>query len=304
MIKRTLFFANPAYLSTKNEQLVVSFPDQDREEKTIPIEDLGFIVLENPQITITTGLIRKLVDNNTAVITCNQQHLPTGYLQPLQGHSEQTERYRHQLNASIPLKKNLWQQTVTAKIQNQARHFKKLGKNAKRLDRYALEVKTADHDNQEALAAAFYFQNLFDLPDFSRNQKGIAPNGLLNYGYAILRAVTARAIVSSGMLPSIGIFHKNKYNAYTLADDIMEPYRPFVDHIVWEMVARGENVEELTTQIKAELLTIPAMDVYIDGRNSPLMNAMSRTTNSLYECFYGSARKILYPDFQGNFLNM
>ena len=283
---------------------MVSFPDQDREEKTIPIEDLGFIVLENPQITITTGLIRKLVDNNTAVITCNQQHLPTGYLQPLQGHSEQTERYRHQLNASIPLKKNLWQQTVTAKIQNQAKHFKKLGKNAKRLDRYALEVKTADHDNQEALAAAFYFQNLFDLPDFSRNQKGIAPNGLLNYGYAILRAVTARAIVSSGMLPSIGIFHKNKYNAYTLADDIMEPYRPFVDHIVWEMVARGENVEELTTQIKAELLTIPAMDVYIDGRNSPLMNAMSRTTNSLYECFYGSARKILYPDFQGNFLNM
>ena len=304
MIKRTLFFANPAYLSTKNEQLVVSFPDQDREEKTIPIEDLGFIVLENPQITITTGLIRKLIDNNTAVITCNQQHLPTGYLQPLQGHSEQTERYRHQLNASIPLKKNLWQQTVTAKIQNQAKHFKKLGKNAKRLDRYALEVKTADHDNQEALAAAFYFQNLFDLPDFSRNQKGIAPNGLLNYGYAILRAVTARAIVSSGMLPSIGIFHKNKYNAYTLADDIMEPYRPFVDHIVWEMVARGENVEELTTQLKAELLTIPAMDVYIDGRNSPLMNAMSRTTNSLYECFYGSARKILYPDFQGNFLNM
>ena len=201
MIKRTLFFSNPAYLKTKNEQLVVSFPDQDREEKTIPIEDLGFIVLENPQITITTGLIRKLIDNNTAVITCNQHHLPTGYLQPLQGHnSEQTERYRHQLNASIPLKKNLWQQTVTAKIQNQAKHFKKLGKNAKRLDRYALEVKTADHDNQEALAAAFYFQNLFDLPGFSRNQKGIAPNGLLNYGYAILRAVSARAIVSSGML--------------------------------------------------------------------------------------------------------
>ena len=190
------------------------------------------------------------------------------------------------------------------KFENQAKHFKKLGKNPKRLDRYALKVKTADHDNQEALAAAFYFQNLFDLPGFSRNQKGIAPNGLLNYGYAILRAVTARAIVSSGMLPSIGIFHKNKYNAYTLADDIMEPYRPFVDHIVWEMVARGENVEELTTQIKAELLTIPAMDVYIDGRNSPLMNAMSRTTNSLYECFYGSARKILYPGFQGNFLNM
>ena len=305
MIKRTLFFGNPAYLSTKNDQLVVSFPDEDREKKTIPIEDLGYIVLEHPQITITTGLIRKLVDNKTAVITCNAQHLPTGFLQPLQGHSEQTERYRHQLNASIPLKKNLWQQTVIAKIENQAKHFKKIGKNALRLERYAKEVKTADHDNQEALAAAFYFQNLFDkLPEFSRNQKGIAPNGLLNYGYAILRAVTARALISSGLLPSIGIFHSNKYNAFTLADDIMEPYRPFVDHIVWEMVERGENVEEVSKDLKAELLMIPAMDVFIDGKNSPLMNAMSRTTNSLWECFYGSSRKIKYPEFQRNFLNV
>lgn len=304
MLKRTLFFGNPAYLSTKNDQLVVSFPDEDREKKTIPIEDLGYIVLEHPQITITNGLIRKLVDNKTVVITCNAQHLPTGFLQPLQGHSEQTERYRHQLNASIPLKKNLWQQTVMTKIENQALHFKKLGKNSKRLERYAKEVKTADHDNQEALAAAFYFQNLFDIPEFSRNQKGIAPNGLLNYGYAILRAVTARAIISSGLLPSIGIFHSNKYNAFTLADDVMEPYRPFVDHIVWEMVEIGENIEEVSTDLKAQLLMIPAMDVFIDGKNSPLMNAMSRTTNSLWECFYGSSRKILYPKFHGNFLNV
>ncbi|WP_438969292.1 type II CRISPR-associated endonuclease Cas1 [Nonlabens sp.] len=304
MIKRTLFFGNPAYLSTKNDQLVVSFPDEDQEKKTIPIEDLGYIVLEHPQITITTGLIRKLVDNKTAVITCNAQHLPTGFLQPLQGHSEQTERYRHQLNASVPLKKNLWQQTVIAKIENQALHFKKLGKNPLRLHRYAKEVKTADHNNQEALAAAFYFQNLFDIPDFSRNQKGVAPNGLLNYGYAILRAVTARALISSGLLPSIGIFHSNKYNAFTLADDVMEPYRPFVDHIVWELVVSGENIEEVSTALKAQLLMIPAMDVFIDGKNSPLMNAMSRTTNSLWECFYGSSRKILYPKFHGNFLNV
>jgi CRISPR-associated protein Cas1 len=303
MIKRTLFFGNPAYLSTKSEQLVVNFPEEDREEKRIPIEDLGYIVLEHPQITITTGLIRKLVDNKTAVITCNAQHLPTGFLQPLQGHSEQTERYRHQLNASIPLKKNLWQQTVMTKIENQAKHFKKLGKNPKRLERYAKEVKTADHDNQEALAAAFYFQNLFDLPEFSRNQKGVAPNGLLNYGYAILRAITARALISSGLLPSIGIFHSNKYNAFTLADDIMEPYRPFVDHIVWEMVTRGEDIEEVSTTLKAQLLMIPAIDVFIDGKNSPLMNAMSRTTHSLWECFYGSSRKIMYPKFHGNFLN-
>jgi CRISPR-associated protein Cas1 len=304
MIKRTLFFGNPAYLSTKNEQLVVSFPDDSKKEATIPIEDLGYVVLEDPQITITNGLLRKLVQNKTAVITCDAQHLPCSLLQPLVGHSEQTERLRHQLNASVPLKKNLWQQTVVAKIENQAGHFLKREKNALRLKRYAKEVKSGDLNNEEALAAAFYFQNLFDIEGFSRNQSrnttgGVPPNNLLNYGYAILRAVAARALVSSGLLPSVGIFHHNKYNAFCLADDIMEPYRPFVDTVVYDIVETGCQLEQLTTQLKAELLAIPAMDVYIDGKQSPLMVAMSRTTNSLYECFEGSRRKLLYPEFSG-----
>jgi len=300
MIKRTLFFGNPAYLSTKNEQIVVNFPEEDKDEKTIPIEDLGYVVLEDPQITVTTGLLRKLIDNKTAVITCNQQHLPTGFLQPLVGHSEQTERMRHQLNASVPIKKNLWQQTVIAKIENQANHFLARGKNALRLKRYAKDVKTGDWYNQEALAAAFYFQNLFDIPNFSRNQKGMAPNNLLNYGYAILRAVAARALVSSGLLPSLGIFHHNKYNAYCLADDVMEPYRPFVDAVVYDIVDSGCQIEDLNTNIKSNLLMIPAMDVVIDGKRSPLMNAMSRTTASLFDCFEGSKRKILYPEMASN----
>jgi CRISPR-associated protein Cas1 len=299
MIKRTLFFSNPAYLSTRNEQLVVSFREsEEKEERTIPIEDLGYVVLENPQITLTNGLIKKLVQNKTAVITCDDQHLPCALLQPLTGHSEQTERYRHQLNASLPLKKNLWQQTVMAKIDNQANHFIRLGKKSLLLKRYVKEVKSADHDNQEALAAAYYFQNLFDeIPEFSRNQKGIPPNNLLNYGYAILRAIAARALVSSGLLPGVGIFHSNKYNAFTLADDVMEPYRPFVDSVVKSIVETGANLEELTTNIKSELLVIPALDVKIDGKMRPLMNAMSRTTNSLWECFAGHSRKILYPEF-------
>src|SRR5690606_10024871 len=137
MIKRTLFFGNPAYLSTRNEQLVVNFPEGDTDEKSIPIEDLGYVVLEDPQITITNGLLMKLVQNKTAVITCDRQHLPNGFLQPLVGHSEQSERIRHQLNASVPLKKQLWQQTVMAKIDNQANHFLQRGKNALRLKRYA-----------------------------------------------------------------------------------------------------------------------------------------------------------------------
>ena len=298
MIKRTLFFGNPAYLSTKNEQLVVNFPEEEKEDKTIPIEDLGFVVLENPQITLTNGLLMKLVQNKTAVITCDKQHLPCSILQPLVGHTEQTVRYRHQLEASVPLKKQLWQQTVMAKISNQAMHLKRLGKYSLKLERWATEVKSGDTQNHEAVAAAHYFQNLFDLEEFSRNQKGVPPNNLLNYGYAILRAITARAIVSSGMLPSVGIFHHNKYNPFSLADDVMEPYRPYVDALVNDLVQSGCNLEELTTNIKVELLQIPAMDVDIDGKKSPLMNAVSSTTNSLYECFYGSSRKILYPDFQ------
>lgn len=300
MIKRTLFFGNPAYLSTKNQQLVVNFPEDGKDEKTIPIEDLGYIVLENPQITITNGLLSKLIENKTAVITCNKQHLPCGFLQPLVGHTEQTERMRYQLNASTPLKKQLWQQTVISKIDNQANHFLLREKNALRLKRYAKEVKSGDLANQEASAAAFYFQNLFELDGFSRNQKGVPPNNLLNYGYAILRAVTARALVSSGLLPSVGIFHRNKYNAFCLADDIMEPYRPFVDMLVYDIVESGCNLEDLNTNIKSNLLMIPAMDVLIDGKQSPLMNAMSRTTSSLYECFEGSRRKILYPELKSS----
>ncbi len=303
MIKRTLFFGNPAYLSTRNEQLIVNFPGEEKEEVAVPIEDLGYVVLENPQITITNGLLTKLIQNKTAVITCDKQHLPCSLLQPLVGHSEQTERIRHQLNASVPLKKNLWQQTVGVKIENQAAHLASTGKNALKLKRWAGEVKSGDSENHEAYAAAYYFQSLFEeVEGFSRNQSrsstgGVPPNNLLNYGYAILRTVAARALVSSGMLPSVGIFHSNKYNAFCLADDVMEPYRPFVDALVFEMVRSGEEIEELNKDLKASLLTIPAMDVMIDGKKSPLMVAMSRTTNSLYECFLGSSRKILYPEF-------
>ncbi len=298
MIKRTLFFGNPAYLSTKNEQLVVSYPEDDKESKTVPIEDIGMLVLENQQITITNGLITKLIQNKAAVVNCNQQHLPCSILQPLVGHTEQTERIRNQLNASLPLKKNLWQQTVSAKITNQGSHLFRRKKNHLKLARWAGEVKSGDSENHEAVAAAYYWQHLFEIEGFNRYQKGIPPNNLLNYGYAILRAITARALVGSGMLPSVGIFHRNKYNAFCLADDIMEPYRPFVDDLVYDIVQTGEDITELSTFLKTQLLQIPVLDVIIDGKSSPLMVALSRTTNSLYECFLGSSRKILYPVYE------
>lgn len=295
MIKKTLFFCNPAYLSTKNEQLVVSYPDKEHETKTIAIEDIGVIVLENQQITITNGLLEKLTNNNVALINCDQYHLPIGLLMPLSGNSEQTERFRNQINASVPLKKNLWQQTISSKIMNQAGLLKEKGIPCRKMKIWAKEVTSGDALNHESRAAVFYWPNLIPLENFTRGQKGIPPNNLLNYGYAILRAITARAIVSSGMLPTLGIFHRNKYNAYCLADDIMEPYRPYVDWIVCHIMETEDSCNELTIEIKKQLLSIAAMDVFIDGKNSPLMVAMSRTTHSLQACFAGTERKILYP---------
>lgn len=295
MIKRTLFFGNPAYLSTKNEQIVISYPDKEQETKTVAIEDIGVIVLENQQITITNGLLEKLTNNNVALINCDQYHLPIGLLMPLNGHTEQTERFKNQINASVPLKKNLWQQTISAKIMNQAGLLKEKGIPCRKMEIWAKEVTSGDALNHESRAAVFYWQNLIKIENFTRGQKGIPPNNLLNYGYAILRAITARAIVSSGMLPTLGIFHRNKYNAYCLADDIMEPYRPYVDLIVCHIMETEDNYDELTIKIKKQLLSIATIDVFIDGKNSPLMVAMSRTTHSLHECFEGTARKILYP---------
>jgi CRISPR-associated protein Cas1 len=295
MIKRTLFFGNPAYLSTKNEQIVISYPDKEQETKTVAIEDIGVIVLENQQITITNGLLEKLTNNNVALINCDQYHLPIGLLMSLNGHTEQTERFKNQINASAPLKKNLWQQTISAKIMNQAGLLKEKGIPCRKMELWAKEVTSGDALNHESRAAVYYWQNLITIENFTRGQKGIPPNNLLNYGYAILRAITARAIVSSGMLPTLGIFHRNKYNAYCLADDIMEPYRPYVDLIVCHIMETEDSYDELTTDIKKQLLSIASIDVFIDGKNSPLMVAMSRTTHSLHECFEGTARKILYP---------
>ncbi len=297
MIKRTLFFGNPAYLSTKNEQLVINFPKEEKGKATVPLEDIGVIVLEHPQITITNGLLSKLNLYKTLLVQCNPQHMPVSILQPLNGHTTFTERLRKQLEMSEPLKKNLWQQTVQSKITNQAVHLEKNNLNALKLRRWIKEIKSGDGENHEAYAAAYYFQNIFEIDHFSRNEKGLPPNHWLNYGYSILRALTARAVTSTGLLPALGIFHKNKYNPYCLADDLMEPYRPFVDKMVKQMVLEIGISDELTTRHKALLLKIPAMDVIMDSKKSPLMVAMSRTTNSFYECIEGKRRKLLYPEF-------
>jgi CRISPR-associated protein Cas1 len=295
MIKRALFFENPCYLSLKDQQLVVSYPDEFAKDKSVPIEDIGVVIIESLLVTMTSALSNRLMQHGVSVVYCDERHMPVGLLLPLEGHTQQTERMRTQMEASLPLKKNLWQQTVSAKILNQAGHLRSRGQEVDNLIRWSKEVQSGDSKNHEARAAANYWSRLFPWEGFTRHPEGESPNHLLNYGYSILRGITARAIVSSGMLPMLGIFHKNKYNAFGLADDIMEPYRPYVDTLVLDLIDSGEDFHAMNTSIKIHLMGIMRMDVFIDGQKSPLMVAMSRTTSSLYDCFAGKSRKILYP---------
>jgi CRISPR-associated protein Cas1 len=160
-------------------------------------------------------------------------------------------------------------------------------------------VNSGDPDNCAAIAAAYYWKHIFpDFLEFRRERYGPPPNNLLNYGYAILRAIVARSLVASGLLPTLGIHHRNQYNAYCLADDIMEPYRPYVDRVVCQIIRGNGRFLEMTPNMKKALLGIPAIDVQIDGQKSPLMNAVQRTTASLAKCFEGKSRKLLYPQLE------
>lgn len=271
-------------------------------EVTKPIEDIGIVILDNKRITITQGLLEALLENNCAVITCDSHSMPVGLMLPLYGNSTQNERFREQLEASLPLRKQLWQQTIKAKIENQAAVLASYSKvSTKAMERWANDVRSGDPENIEGRAAAYYWKNVFSefkqLAGFTRDRNGIPPNNLLNYGYAILRAIVARGLVSSGMLPTLGIHHHNRYNAYCLADDIMEPYRPYVDQLVLSIVSECEPDDmELTKEVKFKLLGIPTIEVTVNGKRSPLMVAVTQTTASLYKCFSGELRRIAYPE--------
>ena len=307
MIKKTLYFGNPVYLSLKNAQLVIKLPEVVRNdtlpesfkrnsEVTKPIEDIGVVVLDHKQITITSGVLEALLENNCAIITCDSRSMPVGLMLPLCGNTTQNERFRDQLDASLPLVKQLWQQTIKAKIENQAAVLQECsGAETRCMKVWADDVKSGDSNNLEARAAAYYWKNLFPIKDFTRDREGIPPNNLLNYGYAVLRAIVARGLVVSGLLPTFGIHHHNRYNAYCLADDIMEPYRPYVDRLVYNMINQGVDYTELTKELKAQLLIIPTLETNIAGKRSPLMVAVGQTTASLYKCFSGELRKIFYP---------
>lgn len=309
MIKRTLYFGNPSYLSLKNAQMVLRLPEVEANDtvceklkkdftRTFPIEDLGVVVLDHKRITITQGLLEALLANNCAVITCDSAHMPTGLMLPLDGNTLQSERFQNQVNCSKPLRKQLWQQTVQAKIANQAAMLQKLvhGAETGNMRAWVSEVRSDDATNLEARAAAYYWKCFFpEVEMFVRHRDLDCPNNYLNYGYAILRGVIARALVGSGLMPTLGIHHHNRYNAYCLADDIMEPYRPFVDELVKSIIKKYGLMEDLTIDIKRELFQIPTLDVKIEGKRSPLMVAASLTTSSLAKCYAGELKMVSYP---------
>lgn len=309
MVKKTLYFGNPAYLSLRNGQLVIRLPQVEKNgslsesfkkeaERTFPIEDLGVVILDDKRITVTQGLLESLAENNCALITCDSTHYPTALMLPMKGNTLMSERARQQVECPKPLRKQLWQQTVQAKIANQAANLDGLiGAENRNMLTWVKQVRSDDADNLEARAAAYYWKIFFpEFSGFKRERDGSPPNNLLNYGYAILRAIVARSLVAAGLLPSLGIHHRNRYNAFCLADDIMEPYRPVVDRVVRRVVAHYKNIEELTLEIKRELLLLPTIDVHINGHDRPLMVAVDQTVASLCKCFFGDSKSLIYPE--------
>ncbi|MDN3692766.1 type II CRISPR-associated endonuclease Cas1 [Chryseobacterium tructae] len=295
MITRSIYIGNPAYLKLKDEQMYILDPSTKDLKGKVPVEDLGVLMLDHFQITISHQLIQKMMGNNVVVISCDAHHLPHGIMLPMYGHTEHSDRIKDQLEASEPLKKQLWKQTVECKIENQKEVLRRLGNYYEPMAEYQRNVKSGDITNMEGIAAQHYWKHLISL-DFLRARFGDSPNQFFNFGYSVLRSMVARAIIETGLLPVLGIFHKNKYNPYCLADDLMEPFRPFIDLLVMQWLEKWPETEELDKEFKAHILKVATVDVGIDGKTRPLLIAVKITAFSLYKCYTGEKRLISYPE--------
>ena len=295
MIKQSLMFTSPVALSIKYGQLVVKSLEDDRT-LTRPVEDIGFVIIDNPMISLTIPLLNELVANNVSVVICDKKQMPQAMLQPLVGNTTLQEIYKYQIEATSPLKKQMWKQLIESKIKNQAALLDRLGKDGKILKPFYANVKSGDTDNREGAAARVYWTQMFE-NGFKREREGDSPNQLLNYGYTILRAAVARALVGSGLYPAFGIFHRNRYNAFPLADDVMEPYRPFVDEVVYSL-RKDDNATDLDKNAKSRLLRVLFADVRIGKMTRPLEVALSLTTASLVKMFKGDTQKLSLPQLR------
>lgn len=296
MLKRTLMFTNPMRLMLKQQQIVIWDKEQEADSPlaTVPIEDVGIVVVENQRVSISIPLLNALADANVMVVFCDAKGMPKSLLSNMDSNDCQCEILNLQIACGEVLKKQLWKQLVEAKIRNQAALLSKLNKEGELLKPYYNNVKSGDADNREGAAAHLYWQMLFG-KGFVRDREWPGVNTLLNYGYTILRAATARAIVSSGLLPAIGLFHHNRSNAFPLADDLMEPFRPYVDEVVYQL-AESDNLE-LNKETKAQLIQVLYADTQFNKVLRPLSVGLTMTTASLVKCLEKEATKLSLPRF-------
>ena len=295
MLYRSIYIGNPAYLKLKDKQLKVIDPETKEEKGSVPIEDIGLVMLDHYQITLSHQLIQELMKNNVILISCDERHLPLAGMLPFSGNTLFSERVKTQIEVSEPLKKQLWKQTVECKIKNQLKVLEQLGKYAYPMYEYLKEVKSGDTTNMEGIAAQHYWKYLID-NDFLRDRFGDYPNPFFNFGYGVLLSIIARALVDTGLLLVLGIFHRNKYNPYCLASDIMEPYRPIVDLLVMKWLQLHPEKQSLDKESKTFLLQIATQDVNIEKLVRPLIVGVKMTASSLLKCYTGEKRQISYPE--------
>ena len=295
MLYRSIYIGNPAYLKLKDKQLKVSDPKTKEEKGSVPIEDIGLLMLDHYQITLSHQLIQELMKNNVILISCDERHLPLAGMLPFSGNTLFSERVKTQIEVSEPSNKQLWKQTIECKIQNQLKVLEQLGKYASPMYEYLKEVKSGDTTNMEGIAAQHYWKYLID-NDFLRDRFGDYPNPFFNFGYGVLLSIIARALVDTGLLLVLGIFHRNKYNPYCLASDIMEPYRPIADLLVMKWLQLHPEKQSLDKESKSFLLQIATQDVNIEKLVRPLIVGVKMTASSLLKCYTGEKRQMSYPE--------
>lgn len=262
------------------------------ETTTVPIEDIGILISDHPQTSHTQGLLSACSENNVAVIISNKKHIPSAVLLPLDGNSLHSKTIAGQIQITEPTRKRLWQEIIQAKIREQAKVLQSTVGDHHPLFAYAERVKSGDSENLEAQASRIYWQKLFG-DDFRRNPDAAGINGLLNYGYAVMRAAVARAIVSTGLHPSLGLHHHNQYNSFCLADDLMEPLRPVVDMKVYELCKTLTGEPELTSDTKHFILEILNRDCMINNQRLPVMVALHHYAASVRKAICGEDKKLV-----------
>jgi len=295
MIKRIVEVSSArTFLSVRYGQLVVK--DSGNELSQIPCEDIGILLIDHQGTTYTHCVFTELLDQGAAIVLCGGNHHPAGMLLPLESNSEQNERFRTQIDAKEPIKKQLWKQLVQAKIRHQARVAGEGTETYEALMALRQRVRSGDPQNVEAQASRKFWPSFLQGIEFKRDAGGAPPNNLLNYGYTVVRAAVARALCSAGLLPCLGIHHHNRYNAFALADDVMEPFRGFVDSKVKEICEGDGPPDELTRPIKAKLLEVLYQPVVIGGCEGPLMVGLHRTAASLHRCLAGEQTELELPE--------